>query len=101
MAQQGPDVDIFGPNTGVVSQLVDRVRNLKTFAQEFRNNLQVLRLDRQNCIFTRPLADLDTEQRLNIISSTLQNWLGPRSQDYVELQNLNLIIHTCTELSCL
>ena len=25
MAQQGPDVDIFGPNPGVVSQLVDRV----------------------------------------------------------------------------
>ena len=60
MAQQGLDVDIFGPNPGVVNQLVDRVGDLKTFAQEFLNNLQVLKLDQQNCIFSRPLADLDT-----------------------------------------
>ena len=53
--------------------------------------MQVLRLDTQNCSFTRSLTDLDTEQLLNIISNTLQNWSGHRSHDYVELQNLNLI----------
>ena len=86
MAQQGADV---GSNPDVFNQLVDRVGDLEKFAQEFRNNLQVLRLDQH--ISTRPLAYLDNEQLLNIISNTLQNWLGRRLHDYVELQNFNLI----------
>ena len=94
MAQQGSDVDTVSPNPCVVDQLVDRVGDLETFTQEFRNNLRVLRLDQHNRIFT--LAHLDTEQLLNISSNTLQNWLGRRSHDYVELQNLNLIIQNIT-----
>ena len=43
MPQQGPDVDIFGPNPGEVNQFVDRLGDLETFAQEFCNNLQVFR----------------------------------------------------------
>ena len=61
MAQQGPGLDIFGPNPGVVNQLSDRVGSLKTFSQEFRNDLQVSKLHR---IFTGPLAHLDTEQHI-------------------------------------
>ena len=68
---QGPDVDILGADPGVVNQLINRVGDLETFAQEFHNNEQLLRLD----IFTGPLADVDTEQVSNIISNTLQNWL--------------------------
>ena len=59
MAQQGPDVDIFGPDPAVVNQLTDKAGNLETFAQEFCNNLQVFKMDR---IFTGPLTDLDNDQ---------------------------------------
>ena len=39
MAEPGPDVDIFGPNPGIVNRLVGRVSDLENSTQEFRNNL--------------------------------------------------------------
>ena len=39
------------------------------------------------------MADLDPDQLLNTISNTSQILLRHRLHDYVELQNLNLIIH--------
>ena len=82
----------FGPNPGIVNQLVDREVVWRLLPKNSVANFQVLRLDQHSHSFTSILADLDTEELLNIICNTLQNWLGCRLHDYVELQNLNLII---------
>ena len=83
MSKQGPSGDIFGPNYGVANQFVDRVDDVKTFAEKFRDNLQVSRLEQHNCIFTRPLAYLNTGQLSTLCCG---------SHYYVDLQNFNLIV---------
>ena len=60
-----------------------------------QKNLEIIcKIGSTESYFTRPLADLDTEQLLSIISSTLQNWIGLKSHDYFEVQNLNLIMQS-------
>ena len=80
--------DFFGPNRDVVTQLGNRIGLLENFANDYRVNLDALRLQYRNQGHHRPVNNLDVETRCKSGSTTRRN------HNFCELESLNLIIQS-------